>query len=652
MNSFLSGILFSLLAATLLCSLSIASSHAADTYNLALKKSVQQSSTGYGGNAERAVDGNTDGSYYANSVSHTNGDKEAWWEVDLGRVQNIREIILWNRTDCCGERLSNFYVLISELPFSSNSLDETLNNNSARNYQHAGIVGNKVSVPVEVSGRYVRVQLRGTNYLSLAEVQVIGSERSEKATVSGLQPLSPPNDPIIVYNGNTGGVQSGPTHATAFGIKSPHLITYVSVYHYVNNGKPPGTIALRGEDGNTYGPWQAEGFAGQGNVPNAYWVVRPNIVLNSGIYSIIDSDPSTWSYNTESKGSGFFEIRGVKQSPQSVLQPVNTTSEPTLAISQQLIEAAKTFRLEAIIDPIVTLKKYSTISSLQDFTVIGNALFTETPPEVAWKYYFATATYSVAPLTEQTHVILFYNPWSDTAIMTHWQYGNKQYVMTHAELVLGDFIRQYGQTPFDVQPLWESKSATITPLLSIQLAVGETLAAFENIFPANGKVENIPPFVKQIRDFDKNTTNEVISKSMLVAANLRFERGITSLIRYEQDKKLEVFRDSTSFLLASIRVGDFSGVKETIPQTSQETFDLIKANSKEIGLFKVVSVLNSPNDCFVFLSHPTDPNNVLVFWFQTDKGKYGLRQAHFINHIFSASYVNQIKELVVKVSQP
>ncbi|MDD5286438.1 MAG: discoidin domain-containing protein [Desulfuromonadaceae bacterium] len=657
MKQFLAVILYSLFAVTMVCSIPVGNSNADVTCNLALKKSVRQSSTGYGGNAAHAVDDDTNGNYNANSVSHTNNDKEAWWEVDLGRTQNIREIIIWNRTDCCGERLSNFYLLVSERPFNSNSLVEALNNNSIRNYQYAGIAGSKVSIPFDTPGRYVRVQLRGTNYLSLAEVQVIGSESSEKATVLGLQALSPPDDPVIVANGNTGGVQSGPTHSTAFGIKAPHLVTYMFNYHYFNNGKPPGTITLRGEDGTIYGPWQAEGAAGQGNVPDAYWVVRPNIVLSPGIYSIIDSDPSTWSYNAESKGSGFFEIRGVKQSPQSVSQPVKMGREPGEnpvpgILQQQLIEAVKIFRLEAIVAPVSTLKKYSSISALQNITDIENRLFTETPHEVGWKYYFATSTYTVVPLTEQTYRVLFYHPWSDTAIMTNWQYANKQFVMTHVELILGDYIRQYGQTPFEVQPLWERKSVTITPLLAVPLSAGETLGAFENIFPASVKVENNSPFAKQRRNFDNNITNKEIQISMLAAANLRFERGITALIRYEQDKNFEIYRDSTYLLLSNVKMGDFRALKVTIPQTSNETFDLIKSSNKEIGLFKVVSVLKAPSDCFVFLSHPADPNNILVLWFQTESGKFGLRQAHFINHIFSASYVSQLKELVSNVSQP
>ena len=84
--------------------------------NLALGKPVQQSSTGWGGDPRRAVDGNNDGNYGANSVSHTEGQPQPWWQVDLGSVQGVRNIRIWNRTDCCGDRLAKFYVLVSEIP--------------------------------------------------------------------------------------------------------------------------------------------------------------------------------------------------------------------------------------------------------------------------------------------------------------------------------------------------------------------------------------------------------------------------------------------------------------------------------------------------------------------------------------------------------
>jgi hypothetical protein len=92
-------------------------------------------------------------------------------------------------------------------------------------------------------------------------------------------------------------------------------ITRIMHYHYFNNGKAPGTIALKGEDGTIYGPWQAKGVVGQGGVDNAYWFVYPDLELKVGRYTLIDSDSATWSCNEGSKGSGFAELRGTKPKP-------------------------------------------------------------------------------------------------------------------------------------------------------------------------------------------------------------------------------------------------------------------------------------------------------------------------------------------------
>jgi alpha-L-fucosidase 2 len=142
--------------------------------NLALRKATTQSSTAFGGDSARAVDGNTSGVWSAGSVTHTDFEPEAWWQVDLGAVTEIDEIRLWNRTDCCAERLTDFYVHVSDQPFASTSLAETLADPDVWSYHHEGTAGTPSVVEVGRAGRYIRVQLAGENALSLAEVQVYG----------------------------------------------------------------------------------------------------------------------------------------------------------------------------------------------------------------------------------------------------------------------------------------------------------------------------------------------------------------------------------------------------------------------------------------------------------------------------------------------
>lgn len=110
----------------------------------------------------------------------------------------------------------------------------------------------------------------------------------------------------IFNNGDIYAVDNQPLRPTAFAISKPVRIAKITTYHW-NYGEGtgrPGTIGLLSDTGYWYGPWRAAGEPGQGGVPNAYWVVAPNLTLPAGTYRVVDSDPATWSQNGGSKGAG------------------------------------------------------------------------------------------------------------------------------------------------------------------------------------------------------------------------------------------------------------------------------------------------------------------------------------------------------------
>ncbi|NOX98737.1 MAG: DUF1549 domain-containing protein, partial [Verrucomicrobia bacterium] len=82
--------------------------------NLALKGKAKQSSTYPGGEAERAIDGNTNGLWEKKSVAHVGiKDKSPWWEVDLGKSSPVDRITIWNRTDAnIQSRLDDYQIKI------------------------------------------------------------------------------------------------------------------------------------------------------------------------------------------------------------------------------------------------------------------------------------------------------------------------------------------------------------------------------------------------------------------------------------------------------------------------------------------------------------------------------------------------------------
>jgi len=126
--------------------------------------------------ARVAVDGNTDGKFFGGSVTSTGRDDHAWWQVDLGASRQIGSIVIWNRTDCCSSRLKDYWVFVSDTPFLTTDTPITLQKRAGIWSSHQTSTPNP-SIKIEtpgIAGRYVRVQLSGTDYLSLAEVQVFG----------------------------------------------------------------------------------------------------------------------------------------------------------------------------------------------------------------------------------------------------------------------------------------------------------------------------------------------------------------------------------------------------------------------------------------------------------------------------------------------
>jgi hypothetical protein len=150
--------------------------------NVALRKRTSQSSNySSGGQSFLAVDGNTNGNWASRSVTHTagNGTLNAWWMVDLGRIYNINEIRLWNRTDCCQSRLRFVKVRVRS------SETQPWQDFVCRGCVHNSRQGrNPMTLPGNKRARYVMVQLnQPRGILSLAEVQVFsGAANGQGAT--------------------------------------------------------------------------------------------------------------------------------------------------------------------------------------------------------------------------------------------------------------------------------------------------------------------------------------------------------------------------------------------------------------------------------------------------------------------------------------
>ncbi|MDW5290823.1 T9SS type A sorting domain-containing protein [Formosa sp. PL04] len=135
-----------------------------EAINLALNGTATQSTTLSSAAASRANDNNTNGIFTSGSVTASQGP-DAWWEVELDGSYNISDINIFNRTDCCSERLADFTVSV-------------INSNGTTTFSKTITTTPNPSVTLDAGGALgntIRVQSNLTTALNLAEVQVFGS---------------------------------------------------------------------------------------------------------------------------------------------------------------------------------------------------------------------------------------------------------------------------------------------------------------------------------------------------------------------------------------------------------------------------------------------------------------------------------------------
>ena len=137
--------------------------------NLATGGIASQSSTyNYLTNAENTIQGHLDGNYHRKSISITGSEGNAWWQVDLTDLYSLDNLVIWRRTDGAWHLFNNFKVLVFDDKMQVTYTEDV--SFTDRVYP----IYKTFKLPEGTKGQYVRVQLNGSNYLELAEVQVFG----------------------------------------------------------------------------------------------------------------------------------------------------------------------------------------------------------------------------------------------------------------------------------------------------------------------------------------------------------------------------------------------------------------------------------------------------------------------------------------------
>jgi hypothetical protein len=151
-------------------------------------------------------------------------------------------------------------------------------------------------------------------YQSESASQILAQEKttdttqstSENNTVVQYSIDRPEGEPVSIININSLLIVNGGGTSPTVTFNQNYFLTDILTYHW-NDGKgtPAGTIALKDSSGKTYGPWAATLESG------VYWTAKPSVTIPAGTYTVIDSDPATWSQNSETGGNGVTTASGI-----------------------------------------------------------------------------------------------------------------------------------------------------------------------------------------------------------------------------------------------------------------------------------------------------------------------------------------------------
>ena len=266
--------------------------------NLALHGTASQSSTAPGAPAQLAIDCNTNGVFFAGSVtSNAPPDEGGWWEVNLGSSQAIGRIHVWFRTDAFTNRQDNFTLKV---------LDAQRNLVWHQQYPGRPPTDVGTNITPAVVGQFVRFEAPvpeiDDGAFSLAEVQVFApytTNRTPPEPTARLAASRQGTNLILSWNG-TGVLQNATSLAGPWmdltNIHSPYstsVLAHLTMDLYrVHNTLPPqyGFVSVTLDNYDPLSAWVDQPINAYFTVHNMSAVAHSGFVKGSAAWGAFSSD--------------------------------------------------------------------------------------------------------------------------------------------------------------------------------------------------------------------------------------------------------------------------------------------------------------------------------------------------------------------------
>ncbi len=256
------------------------------------------------------------------------------------------------------------------------------------------------------------------------------------------------------------------------------------------------------------------------------------------------------------------------------------------------------FREDAGKTPREAFAKALAPGQLPRLMELNQTLWPTVEPEAGWAYFFRTCVVSGGPRTGNRQAVLFYHPWSDTALLTQWK-DQKQLI--NMEMVPGEALRKGGARPYGGTLGWTCLNAYAPP--AVGMVTAQTLKAFEKTFAAGTTLDAALPWLAKPQ----------AREACRVASSLQFAQVVKSLATfsasYDQPARIALIR-----LLAQ---GDAAIAKApgTPPESAKALRDL---PGKAWSGFQPTALVDTDSRVLVMAHHRESPDLFLGVVFRRE----------------------------------
>ena len=125
-----------------------------------------------------------------------------------------------------------------------------------------------------------------------------------------------------------------------------------------------------------------------------------------------------------------------------------------LAPNEVLLMDVLGFRQRVLDDSRAALIESATPSGQAALQALGQELSANIAPETGWGLLTQTSLIMFGATGSDQAMSAFYNPWADVFLLLEWSRQKDRWLISDAELLMGDWLRMVGKAPVNPQPIW------------------------------------------------------------------------------------------------------------------------------------------------------------------------------------------------------